>query len=186
MATKYIPATAFSIAFGIILILLSVFLFFKKNNTDQAQETNSGKENLLTYQTLTDKNNIVYTYAYNKYIGIAVSIAVGFLSPLLGIGGGIIHVPAMVHWLNFPVHIATATSHFILAVMATVSVVVHAVKGNYSDPYIFHMIFWLSIGVIAGAQLGAFLSHKMKTSAIVKALAFCLGLVGLRLLAGVL
>lgn len=186
LATKYIPATAFNIAFGIILILLSVFLFFKKNSSDQGKETNSGQENLLTYQTLTDKNNTVYSYAYNKYIGIAVSIAVGFLSPLLGIGGGIIHVPAMVHWLNFPVHIATATSHFILAVMATVSVVVHAVKGNYSDPYIFHMILWLSIGVIAGAQLGAFLSHKMKTSAIVKALALCLGLVGLRLLAGVL
>lgn len=186
LATKYIPATAFNIAFGIILILLSVFLFFKKNGSDQGKETNSGQENLLTYQTLTDKNNTVYSYAYNKYIGIAVSIAVGFLSPLLGIGGGIIHVPAMVHWLNFPVHIATATSHFILAVMATVSVVVHAVKGNYSDPYIFHMILWLSIGVIAGAQLGAFLSHKMKTSAIVKALALCLGLVGLRLLAGVL
>ncbi len=186
LATKYIPATAFSIAFGIILILLSVFLFFKKNNSDQSQDTSPGQENQLTYQTLTDKNNTVYSYAYNKYIGIAVSIAVGFISPLLGIGGGIIHVPAMVHWLNFPVHVATATSHFILAVMATVSVVVHAVKGNYSDPYIFHMILWLSIGVIAGAQLGAFLSHKMKTSAIVKALAICLGLVGLRLLAGVL
>lgn len=186
LATKYIPATAFSVAFGIILILLSVFLFFKKNNSDQSQDTSPGQENQLTYQTLTDKNNTVYSYAYNKYIGIAVSIAVGFISPLLGIGGGIIHVPAMVHWLNFPVHVATATSHFILAVMATVSVVVHAVKGNYSDPYIFHMILWLSIGVIAGAQLGAFLSHKMKTSAIVKALAICLGLVGLRLLAGVL
>lgn len=186
LATKYIPATAFSIAFGIILILLSVFLFFKKKNSDPVQDTNSDQENLLTYQTLTDKNNTVYSYAYNKYIGIAVSIAVGFLSPLLGIGGGIIHVPAMVHWLNFPVHVATATSHFILAVMATVSVVVHAVRGNYSDPYILHMILWLSIGVIAGAQLGAYLSHKMKTSAIVKALAICLGLVGLRLLFGVL
>ena len=186
LATRYIPATAFNIAFGIILILLSAFLFFKKKEQDTDNSADGKADSALTHQTLTDSANTVYSYSYNKYVGIAVSVAVGFLSPLLGIGGGIIHVPAMVHWLNFPVYIATATSHFILAVMATVSVVVHAVKGNYSDPYIFHMILWLSIGVIAGAQLGALLSHKIKTSAIVKALAVCLGLVGLRLLIGVL
>jgi len=32
--------------------------------------------------------------------------------------GGIIHVPAMVGLLGFPVHVATATSHFVLAFMA--------------------------------------------------------------------
>jgi hypothetical protein len=37
---------------------------------------------------------------------------------LLGIEGGIIHVPALGYLLSFPVHIATATSHFILANMA--------------------------------------------------------------------
>lgn len=183
--TKYIPANAFNIVFGIILILLSIYLFIKKNEAG----TNGGmpdNDDNLTHQTLTDKTNAVYRYSYNKYTGIFISVFVGFLSPILGIGGGIIHVPAMVHWLRFPVYIATATSHFILAVMATVSVIVHALKGNYSDPYILHMIVWLSIGAIAGAQLGAFFSHKIKTTAIIKALAVCLGLVGLRLLTGML
>jgi uncharacterized membrane protein YfcA len=40
-----------------------------------------------------------------------VSVGVGVLSSLLGIGGGIIHVPAMVYLLGFPTHVATATSH---------------------------------------------------------------------------
>ncbi len=62
-----------------------------------------------------------------------LSIIVGYLSPLLGIGGGIIHVPALANWLQFPVHVATATSHFILAVMATVSVITNIVKGSYND-----------------------------------------------------
>ncbi len=116
-----------------------------------------------------------------KY-GIALSIFVGFFSPLLGIGGGIIHVPAMVEWLQFPVHIATATSHFILAIMSTVSVVVHYFEGSYNDPKILKMVAALILGVIPGAFLGAFLSRKVKGKIIIKALAVSLALVGIRIL----
>ena len=50
--------------------------------------------------------------------GIAYSSVVGFVSSFLGIGGGIIHVPLLVRVLGFPTHIATATSHFVLAIIA--------------------------------------------------------------------
>jgi uncharacterized membrane protein YfcA len=66
--------------------------------------------------------------------------------------------------------------------MATVSVIVHALQGNYNDPYILRMVAWLCIGVILGAQLGAWLSHKIKGMAIVRALAICLAVVAIRLL----
>ncbi|MFT3945457.1 MAG: sulfite exporter TauE/SafE family protein [Agriterribacter sp.] len=178
--TKYIPQHTFSIIFGIILVGLSLFLFFKKNAAASIGGTTDMQG--LTYQILIDRERTVFEYAYSRYIGILVSILVGFLSPLLGIGGGIIHVPAMVHWLGFPVYVATATSHFILAIMSTVSIVVHAVQGNYNDPAVLHMILWLAIGAVIGAQAGAFLSHKIKTTAIIKSLAVCLGLVGIRLL----
>ncbi|MBS1765245.1 MAG: sulfite exporter TauE/SafE family protein [Bacteroidetes bacterium] len=179
--TQYIPTHIFSFVFGIILLLLSVFLFFRKQQVKQASLSTT-QQSHLTEQTLTDKSNVTYHYAYNKYAGILISIVVGFISPLLGIGGGIIHVPAMVNWLNFPVHVATATSHFILAVMASISVVVHAVQGNYNDSHIMHLVVWLCVGVIAGAQGGAYFSHHVKNTVIVKALAVCLGIVGVRLL----
>lgn len=178
--TKYIPQHTFSIIFGVLLIALSLFLFFKKNAVASiGGETDAPG---LTYQILIDRERTVFEYAYSKYAGILVSILVGFLSPLLGIGGGIIHVPAMVHWLHFPVYIATATSHFILAIMSSVSIIVHAMQGNYNDPAVLHMIFWLATGAVIGAQAGAFLSHKIKTTVIIKSLAICLGLVGIRLL----
>lgn len=182
--TKYIPANAFNVLFGIILLGLAVFLFLKKQQPAALTANTNGAGKYFKHHILTDKENVKYSYSYNQYTGIAISVAVGFLSPLLGIGGGIIHVPALVHWLHFPVYIATATSHFILAIMATVSVVVHAFQGNYNDPYILNMIVWLGLGVIPGAQIGALLSHKIKGDIIVKALAVCLALVGLRLLLG--
>lgn len=180
--TKFIPVNAFNVVFGVILVALAAFLFFKKRKEAESAAVALPSGKRFTHRLLTDSAHVQYRYSYNKYRGMLISVIVGFLSPLLGIGGGIIHVPALVHWLKFPVYIATATSHFILAIMATVSVLVHALQGNYNDPYILHMIIWLALGVIPGAQIGAMLSHKVKGDSIVKALAVCLALVGLRLL----
>jgi uncharacterized membrane protein YfcA len=133
---------------------------------------------------LQNKKGQSYSFSYNQTKGIIISIIIGYLSPVLGIGGGIIHVPSLVQLLHFPVMIATATSHFILAIMSIASVIVHAVKGNYNDPHVLRLVICLSTGAIGGAQLGAYLSHKIKSNMIVRALAVCLGLVGLRILAG--
>ena len=109
-------------------------------------------------------------------------IIVGYLSPLLGIGGGIIHVPALINWLNFPVYVATATAHFILAVMSLVSVITHILQGSYHDPMMQRMLLYLGIGAVGGAQLGAFLSHRIRGNSIIRALALCLAIVGIKIL----
>lgn len=180
-ATAYMPKMAFHLIFGILLILMAIFLFVaRKQHSIDGGSHSSGTGNV--HHVLTDKWGVTYDYRYNPYLGIGISIIVGFLSPLLGIGGGIIHVPALVNWLNFPVYIATATSHFILAVMSTVSVITHLHEGRYNDPAVLRMVMGLGVGAIAGAQLGAFLSHKIKGNVIIRSLAVCLALAGARIL----
>lgn len=178
---QYIPKDIFNIIFGILLIALSVYLFYKSKNTILSTSEPESKKGYI-HRIVTDRSGTSYTYSYNQFQGNLVSVIVGYISPLLGIGGGIIHVPAMVNWLKFPVHIATATSHFILAVMASVSVAVHAYTGTYNDPKTVTMILLLAIGVVPGAQLGAMLSHKIKSNVIIQALAVCLIIVGIRIL----
>lgn len=180
-ATQYISLKLFTLVFGCILIAVGLFLFLSKKNGIKPVASGQLKKGWKLH-TLTDKEGETYSYAYNQTIGIVISILVGFISPILGIGGGIVHVPAMVQWLHFPVHIATATSHFILAIMSIISVITHYFQGSYNDPAVVRMVVYLSIGVIAGAQLGAFLSHKIKGTSIIKALAVCLIIVGVRLL----
>jgi hypothetical protein len=182
--TSYIPKNAFHIIFGVLLILLAIFLFISKKRITVPGFKVPGIKNRYKHHILTDRLGTTYEYTYNQYTGIIISILVGYLSPLLGIGGGIIHVPALVNWLNFPVYVATATSHFILAVMSTVSVITHIAEGNYKDPYVLRMVLGIGAGAIAGAQLGAFLSHKIKGNMIIRALALCLALVGIRILFG--
>ena len=181
LTTKYIPKQSFNVLFGILLVALSIYLLVKPNTHNLVPEKS---ENLKRWKhhSLTDNVGTNFSYSYNQTTGIIISIIVGYLSPVLGIGGGIIHVPALINWLQFPVYVATATSHFILAIMSTVSVIVHAIQGNYNDPKVLHMVIGLIIGVVPGAQVGAWMSHKIKSNAIVRVLAICLGLVGLRIL----
>jgi uncharacterized membrane protein YfcA len=181
LTTQFIARNIFNMVFGILLILLSIYLLFNHGKTIKPV-VKDGSQSRWKHHSLTDQSGLTYNYTYNQTRGIFISVLVGYISPLLGIGGGIIHVPALVQWLQFPVFIATATSHFILAIMATVSVIVHGIKGSYSDPKILHMVIGLVIGVIPGAQVGAWLSHKLKSKTIIGVLAVCLGLVGIRIL----
>lgn len=181
--TNYIPRKAFDIGFGVLLIVLSAYLFIKNRKSKPAEAPAVIRtDGSWKHHTLTDKSGQTFSYSYNQTLGSVISVLVGFISPLLGIGGGIIHVPAMVQWLHFPVYIATATSHFILAIMATISVVVHFINGDYNSDLALRLLGGLTIGVIPGAQLGAALSHRVPTGVIVRVLAVCLGLVALRVL----
>lgn len=181
LTTKIIPKETFDIIFGILMLGLAIFLFFKGGEKESENKFLPIRKG-WTQQHLVDKWGEKYDYAYNLRWGMLLSLFVGYFSPLLGIGGGIIHVPAMAEWLLFPVHIATATSHFILAIMATVSVIVHYLEGNYNDPLIMKMVIGLAIGVIPGAQLGAYLSRKMNGKYIIKSLAVSIGVVGVKIL----
>jgi uncharacterized membrane protein YfcA len=183
MVTRMISRSLFSIVFGALLILLAFYLLFNRKDYKKIP-VNKGYGRSTQVRILTDRKGETYRYSFNRYIGWGISLVVGFISPILGIGGGIIHVPALINWLQFPVHVATATSHFILAVMSVVSVVVHIAQGSYHDPAIQRMVFCLGLGAIAGAQAGAYFSHRIRGRAIERALAVSLGLVGIRILMG--
>ena len=159
----------------------SVYLFLKPAKPANPKTLSSRH---LTAISFTDREGNEYNYKYNRSIGIIISIFVGYLSSLLGIGGGIIHVPILVNVLDFPVHAATATSHFILAIMAFSGTVTHIVTGTFGHDV--DITLSLCIGVLLGAPLGAYLSNRIKGNWIVRGLALALGLVGLRMLVATL
>lgn len=182
---QYVPAFVFKIFFGLLLVSLAFFLFLKKPKP-HLKKFDGKIPAGWKHHEISDKYGINYSYFYNQRKGIFISIIVGYISPLLGIGGGIIHVPALVQLLNFPVHVATATSHFILAIMSLVSVIAHVMRGSYNDAYILRMVIGTGVGAIGGAQAGAWLSHKIHSNIIIRALAICLALAGLRIALGTL
>lgn len=195
LTVSYIPRKTFDIIFGLLLLAVAVFLFLKpdpekkaKQNSGagEGQETLNGNEIAVSGEKagfcrrMADADGTVYIFSYNRLLGVVLSVGVGYLSSLLGIGGGIIHVPALVHLLNFPVHIATATSHFILAIMALSGTGVHLATGVLRQGIL--QTVGLAIGTILGAQLGAGLSKRLNGRWIIQGLAGALFLVGIRIL----
>jgi uncharacterized membrane protein YfcA len=114
----------------------------------------------LSRRDLVDRYGNRHTYLVPVRRGVLYSTVVGFVSSFLGIGGGIIHVPLLVRALGFPTHIATATSHFVLATIAGTGALTHVLSGSFADGHGVRRATAISIGVIAGAQLGARLSLR--------------------------
>ena len=132
------------------------------------------------HRRLTDARGERYEYAFNLRGGLVLSFFVGFLSSILGIGGGIIHVPAMVFLFDFPAHLATATSHFVLAITALVGSV-----GNLAAGRILYLpAAAMALGAIGGARVGAAISQRVKGAGIVRVLSLALVVVGGRLIYG--
>lgn len=98
--------------------------------------------------------------------GALYSLGVGFISSFLGIGGGVIHVPLLVRALGYPMHVATATSHFVLAVMAGAGSITHVALGSFEHGHGWRRTTALAVGVVAGAQLGAHLSLRLRGAVI--------------------
>lgn len=177
LSTTYIPRRLFDAVFGILMIAASIVLLLYPSRTTEA--TGNGRSDHLA-RNLVGKDGTVHTFSYNPKVGVGLSVFVGYMSSLLGIGGGIVHVPLLVHLLNFPVHIATATSHFVLAIMALTGTLVHIVTGSFSHGI--HRTINLAIGVLLGAQVGARLSNRVQGNWIIRGLAVALGFVGIRIL----
>ncbi len=178
LGTDLVERSTFTGIFGVVLIAGAIFLMFKPHG--QKASTAAIPAPGLSHRSFTDSQGTTHTYSFKLYIGIIISVFVGVLSSFLGIGGGIIHVPALVYLLNFPVHIATATSLFMLAIMSLSGVSTHLVNGTLDHGFL--MIVCLAVGVIFGAQLGAKISKKLKGRGIILVLSTVLIFVGLRFL----
>jgi uncharacterized membrane protein YfcA len=176
LTTTYIPRRAFDLLFGMCMILAALFLLLRQSHAPSARPPKPHH----VQHTLIDAEGTPYTFSYNPILGVTLSVAVGYFSSLLGIGGGIIHVPAMAHLLHFPVHIATATSHFTLVVMALAGTLVHIATGAFHHGIRRTII--LALGVLVGAQAGARLSYLIQGTWILRSLAVALGAVGVRIL----
>jgi uncharacterized protein len=174
--TSAVPRHLFNGIFALLLIVAAAFLSWRP---DVAPRSETHAHSPHAWRIIETADGERYYYNFNPVVGIVISLAVGYLSSFLGIGGGIIHVPALVYFLDFPVHVATATSHFVLAIMALTGTLVHIYDGSLQQGV--EQTLCLAIGVLLGAPIGAQLSSRLHGPWIIRGLALALGLVGIRI-----
>jgi hypothetical protein len=83
-------------------------------------------------------------------LGLAASFVAGSVSSLLGVGGGIIKVPALNAWCGVPLRAAAATSAFMIGVTATVGAFIYFWHGQVVPSIAAAAV----LGVLAGSRAG--------------------------------
>ena len=163
---QYLDSRWFSVLFGGFLLCIAAFLhrgqqlFFARRPLEHVNV-----RDLSSFRSPTLR------------LGIGISFMVGILSSLFGVGGGIIHVPFLIVVLGIPVHTATATSHFVLAITSLTGSLIFLSQGQINLTVAASMGF----GVLIGAQGGAFLSTRMPAEPIRRLLAVALAIFAIRL-----
>ena len=90
---------------------------------------------------------------------VLVGAAVGFLSAIMGVGGGFVMVPAMIYLLGMPTKVVVGTSLFQITFVTGYTTLVHAVTHHTVDMM---LALLLIIGGVIGAQIGARVGVRLK------------------------
>lgn len=93
---------------------------------------------------------------------LLTGVFLGFLSGMLGVGGGIIMVPAMVLLTGFTQHTAQGTSLLAMAPIGSVGAYTHWKLGNVKTDILLGMVS----GIFIGACIGGTFAHYFSDAAL--------------------
>lgn len=110
---------------------------------------------------------------------LLIGLLAGFLSGLVGIGGGVIMVPAMILLLGFTQKQAQGTSLGILLLPVGILAVMQYYKQGYLNV---NYVLIVSIAFVAGGYLGSKLALGMSDEKVKKIFALVILLIALKML----
>jgi uncharacterized membrane protein YfcA len=170
-----IPNTPLLLAFASILIVLSIRMFIQA----QQEITGNAPKELPAPPCKLDQSigRLIWSVPCARALMGSGALA-GFLSGLLGVGGGFIIVPALKKLTDLPMQSIVATSLGVLALISITGVTTAAIAGhlNWSIGIPF------TAGAVAGMLLGSVITKQISGPRIQQAFAVFTFLISLSLL----
>ena len=145
----YLNQTVLALAFAAVLVY-SAFYMYRKPEVTVHTKREDFNQHLDAYYVDQRTGEKVEYRVHNLRRGLLASFAAGNMSGMLGVGGGIIKVPAMNVWMGVPMRAATATSNFMIGVTAVAGAAVLYVNGLIPPV----LAATVALGVFAGANIG--------------------------------
>lgn len=169
---QFVDTDGFLLYYGILLVVIFLLFFIKK---EPRKEKRQSVKKALQRVELEGK-----TYEYHvPFLGAFVlTLAVGMLSGLFGIGGGAMVVPALVLLFGMPVHLATATSMFMIVLVSVGNTLTHVALDNIMWEY----VFWFIPGAWIGGKLGAALNQRLSGAVLEYILRLAIIILGIRMI----
>ncbi len=118
------------------------------------------------------------------FTALTIGLAAGTLSGLVGIGGGIIMVPALIFFMNYTQHQAQGTSLSVLTlpVVILASVYYYQQCQKIGTPVQLQVVVVLAAGFLAGGFLGSKLALSLDQAVLKKIFAVVLFYTAIKML----
>jgi len=150
------PSSVLYLLFAAILLLSAHQMFCKRKAPSSAEEFGIPQDRWAaslrlnsSYPEPITKQEIAYSVT-RVWLGMILMYAAGAVSALLGIGSGVLKVPAMDSALRLPIKVSSATSNFMIGVTAAASAGIYYVRGDVFP----RVAAPVALGSICGAYLG--------------------------------
>lgn len=170
-----ISRSTFAIIMGWAFAALGIFMLWGSFRSPRGAEANRNLDQ-VPHSNIAPK-----IQRWREIAALGIAMFVGLMSTVLGIGGGVIYVPALIYILNYSTHRATATSQFVLACLTGMATLIHFAQGDLVDTWF--GIATIGVGMIAGAQIGAQYSSRVSGKTLLRVLAILTIAIGARSLA---
>jgi uncharacterized membrane protein YfcA len=156
--------------FAIILILAAVFMLVFRGRDEQRELPSEGGSQLSGgYHDESIDGKVSYEVVGLKK-GMLAGFTAGNLSGILGIGGGIVSVPAMNIWMKAPMKAAAATSNFMLGFTALAGALIYYLYGHVSVI----IAAFVVMGFLVGAGTGSRLAPRIRSEVLNRSFAVVL------------
>ncbi len=172
------PVSILNAVFGAVLTYAAISMLLKRRPTSQAQTGIPDPWRLRgSFADSQSSEAVTYT-PVNMPVGLGVSGFAGTISGMLGVGGGVIQVPAMNLLMKVPVKAAAGTSTFMVGITAVATSFVFYADEKL-DPTV---VTPALVGVLVGAQVGSRLTKRISTQRLVMMFVVILLYLGLSLI----
>jgi uncharacterized protein len=165
MLSPHVPPQGLYLLFSVIL-LLSALSMFRRRKREQhiAHCDDIWSRRLKLRSSYFDKamgQRVEYAVTRVRF-GFSLMLLAGLLSALLGIGSGVLKVPAMDSAMRLPIKVSSATSNFMIGVTAAASAGAYYMRGDII-PFLAAPV---ALGVIFGSFLGTRIMSRMNNQRI--------------------
>lgn len=139
-------------AFGVVAAIVAIIMLTRLQRRNVILEPGIDP-GLLGGRYYEDESSGTVTYRVKRLpVALVASFVAGNVSSLLGIGGGVIKVPALNAWCGIPLRAAAATSAFMIGVTATAGAVIYYGTGQ--------LVPALAAAAVLGVELGSWVGLR--------------------------
>lgn len=158
LTAAYMPQSALVALFAFVTGVIAVVTLTRldRRNVITGEESDPGRLGGRIFDS--DTGRMVVYRVRRLPVGLFVSFVAGNISGLLGIGGGVLKVPALNAWCGVPMRAAAATSALMIGVTAVSTAPIYYARGEV-DPALAAAAV---IGVLAGSRAGMWATHRLR------------------------